>query len=203
MNQIDFSFTHIFQQLTKNINDLLPLLPNALATLVFGILVIRLLSWTGSWLLGFIRMPRGLRTILISLMDVILGVFLTIQVLKSLGLDDLALAITAGVAAIGIAVGNGSVAVVSDVIAGVYLARDRDFGIGDIVIAGEERTKGEILSMDLRRTRIRDEDGQIHSIPNSVIERKEYILVTKRRDREDFQKAPTSSRPLAAARARD
>jgi len=35
----------------------------------------------------------------------------------------------------------------------------------------------------MRRTRIRTKEGTIHSMPNSLIERKEYILVTKKRDR--------------------
>jgi small-conductance mechanosensitive channel len=77
---------------------------------------------------------------------------------------------------------------VKDVLSGIFLARDRDFGIGDIVQAGESKVEGEIISMDLRRTRIRDTKNHIHSLPNSVIEGREYVLITKKRDRKATQK---------------
>ena len=130
-------------------------------------------------------MPKGLRGILISLLDALLMVFLIIVVLQKLGLGSLAFAFSAFLAAVGIAVGSGSATLVSDILGGITLARDRNFSIGDIVEAGEEKVKGEIIGMDMRRTRIRDNKGQIHSLPNSVIERKAYTLITKKRDRTD------------------
>ena len=183
MTVLDFSYNNLFERLTTNLNHLLPMLLNALVTAMAGFVVIRILSWFFMWFLSFTRLPKGLKEIIVSLADALLMIFLVITVLKALGLNDLALAFTAGVAAIGIALGNGSVTLVSDIISGIYLARDRNFSIGDIVRAGEAETEGEILSMDMRRTRIRDKHGYIHSIPNSVIERKEYVLITKRKDR--------------------
>jgi small conductance mechanosensitive channel len=183
MTVLDLSYDNLFDRLTQNLNHLLPMLLNAVVTALAGFVVIQILSWIARGLLSFTRMPKGLKEIIVSLLDGLLMIFLIIVVLKALGLNDLALAFTAGVAAIGIALGNGSATLVSDIIGGIYLARDRDFGIGDIVKAGENGSEGEILSMDMRRTRIRNVKGQIHSIPNSVIERKEYVLITKKRDR--------------------
>jgi small-conductance mechanosensitive channel len=183
MAVIDFAPDSLFARLTENLNHLMPLVINALVTALAGFVIIRVISWIASWLLGFVRMPRGLRGIVISLLDALLTVFLIIVVLRSLGLNDLALAFTAGVAALGIALGNGSVTLVTDVIAGIYLARDRDFGLGDLVRAGDSGVEGVISSMDMRRTRITDQDGYVHSIPNSVIERKEFILIAKKKDR--------------------
>src|SRR5207302_1572221 len=122
---------------TRNLNTVLHNLPSALVTLLIGILVIRVLSYIGSWLIGFIRMPRGLKEIIISLMDALLTIFLIIVVLQSLGLNNLAFIFSAAIAALGIALGTGSTTLVNDIIAGIYLARDRDFSIGDIVTAGE------------------------------------------------------------------
>ena len=50
-------------------------------------------------------------------------------------------------------------------------------GVGDEVIVGETPTSGVIESMDARRTRLRDDNGVLHVIPNSVVERKEWILL--------------------------
>lgn len=183
MSQLDFSYENLFDKLNANVNNFLPVFVNAIVIGLIGFLVIRAISWIVSWLIGFINMPKGLKTIVIALLDVILFIFLLIVVLRALGLNDLALAFTAGVAAIGIALGNGSVTLVTDIISGVYLAKDRDFGIGDIVQAGPDKIQGEILSMELRRTRIADQKGYVHSLPNSVIERNEFVLITKKRDR--------------------
>jgi small-conductance mechanosensitive channel len=184
---IDFSNGHLFDQLTNNINGILPRLPNALFTILAGYIIIRLVSIFAYWFLGFFRMPRGLKTIIISLVDILLYVFLIIVVLQSLGLSNLALAFTAGVAALGIALGNGSVALVQDIQAGILLAKDKDFHMGDeIEIADEPGSKGVrgiVEGMDMRRTRLRDEKGYLHVFPNSYIERRAWVLITRRRDR--------------------
>jgi len=175
----------LLDKLDTTITNVLPNLPVALVTLLAGIVIIRVISWILSWLIGFARMPKGLKEIIVSVIDALLAIFLAIVVLQALGLNNLALVFSAFVAAAGIAVGSGSSTLIADIIAGVYLARDRDFSIGDIVQAGENLTEGEIIGMDMRRTRIKDKDGHIHSLPNAVLERKEYILVTKRRHRTD------------------
>lgn len=189
MDNLDFSLDRFIDPTTKNLNDVLPLLPEALATLLLGLVVIRVISRLASWLIGYVRMPKGLKEIVISILDALLVVFLVIVVLKTLGLGDVAFIFSASVAALGLAIGNGSAVLVQDILGGIYLARDRDFSIGDIVRVGENQMEGEILSMDMRRTRIRSKGGHIHSIPNSVIERKEYVLITKKRDRKDVNLA--------------
>lgn len=183
---LDLSFNHLLGPVRDNLNTIVGNLPNALVTLLVGFLAIRILSYFISWLIGFVRMPKGLKEIVISLVDALLTVFLIIVVLQSIGLSNLAFIFSAMLAAVGIAVGSGSSTLVADIIGGIYLARDRDFAIGDIVQAGENQVEGEIISMDMRRTRIKDNGGNVHSMPNSVIERKEYVLITKRRDRKDL-----------------
>jgi small-conductance mechanosensitive channel len=163
-------------------------LPTAAVTLIIGIIVIRLLSYVASWLIGYIRMPKGLKEIFVSLIDAVLAIFLFIVVLQVLGLNNVAFVVTALVAGLGIALGNGGIPLMTDIISGIYLARDRNFSIGDIVQAGEPgavKAEGEVISMDMRRTRIKDAEGHIHSLPNTVIERHEYVLITKKRNRTD------------------
>jgi small-conductance mechanosensitive channel len=187
--------TNLFDSLTSDLNGLLATnlsklvhnLPNAILTAIVGFIIIRLVSFVASWLIGFVRMPKGLKEIVVSLIDAILMVILVIIVLQTLGLNNAAFVFTAAVAGLGIAVGNGSVTLVTDVVSGIYLARDRNFSVGDIVVAGEDKVEGEIISMDMRRTRIRDKDGYIHSLPNTGIDRNQYILISKRRDRTDIK----------------
>jgi small-conductance mechanosensitive channel len=185
---VDLSSNNLVTPVTTNLNRVVHNLPIAIVTLIIGIVVIRILSMVAKWLIGCIRMQKGLKEIIVSLIDTVLAVTLIIVVLQTLGLDNVAFAVTALVAGLGIAIGNGAIPLMTDTIAGVYLGRDRSFSIGDIVRAGEPgeaKAEGEIISMDMRRTRIKDKDGQIHSLPNTVIERHEYILITKKRDRPD------------------
>lgn len=60
--------------------------------------------------------------------------------------------------------------VLSDTVAGVYLAQDRDFNSGDKVET--DSVKGEVEDVGLRKTRIRLEDGNLRVINNSDVEKK-------------------------------
>jgi small-conductance mechanosensitive channel len=60
--------------------------------------------------------------------------------------------------------------VISDTVAGVYLAQDRDFNSGNTVEA--DSVKGEIENVGLRKTRIRLESGDLRVINNSDVEKK-------------------------------
>src|SRR5688572_19970538 len=120
MESLDLSLENLFGPITKNFNDVIGNIPSALFTLVVGFIVIRILSHVGSWFIGFIRMPKGLKEIVISMMDALLTIFLIIVVLQSLGLSNLAFIFSAAIAAVGIALGSGSSTLVSDIIGGIY-----------------------------------------------------------------------------------
>ncbi len=160
------------------INNILPKLPKAILALLFGLVLIRIISWIARALISFVRLPKGLKTILYSLIDGLLWIFLIISVLQTLGLGNLALVFSGAIAATGLALGAGGSSLASDILAGIFLSKDRDFNVGDEVIAGEKPTHGIIESMDMRRTRIRGKDGKLHVIPNSLVERKEWVLVS-------------------------
>jgi small-conductance mechanosensitive channel len=134
-------------------------------------------------MIGFARLPHGLKGIIFSLVDALLWVFLIIGVLQALGLNNIALAFSGSLAAVGLAFGVGASSLAADILGGIFLAKDRDFAVGDLVMAGEGPTEGVIESMDMRRIRIRDKSGHLHVIPNSVVERKEWILKERRAER--------------------
>lgn len=68
---------------------------------------------------------------------------------------------------IGIAVGFGAQDLVRDVIAGLFIVSEDQYGIDDVVrIAG---VAGRVESIRLRTTVLRDLDGNVHHIPNGQI----------------------------------
>ncbi len=173
------SSTALFDQVVASFDRIAPKVPIAVLGVLFGIVLIRIIAWIVQLSLSLVRLPKGLRGIIISLVDALLWVFLTITFLQNLGLSNLALIFSGGVAALGLALGAGASSLAADILAGIFLAQDRDFDIGDQVSAGEKPTVGIVESMDMRRTRIRDKDGHLHVIPNSVIERKEWIIMAQ------------------------
>jgi small conductance mechanosensitive channel len=99
-----------------------------------------------------------------SLWIVILFVGLMV-VLSSLGLNIAP--VIAGVGIGGLALGLGAQSLVRDVIAGLLILSENQFGKGDIIQVGT--ISGVVEGLNLRRTVVRDLDGAVHSIPNGEI----------------------------------
>lgn len=176
MLQFDLGNNSVTDPLVNGAARVLPKIPLAIGAFLFGAVLIRLISWAVQFFIGFVRLPRGLKGIIVSLVDAVLWIFLVIGVLQVMGLNNIALAFSGSIVAVGLAIGNGASTLASDILAGIFLAKDRDFSVGDHVKAGEG-TEGVIENMDMRRIRIRDNKGQLHVIPNSVVERKEWVLI--------------------------
>jgi moderate conductance mechanosensitive channel len=119
------------------------------------------------------KFPSGMRSQQVrTLASVInsVGVFLILfwallQALPLLGFELGPLLASAGVA--GLAIGFGAQTLVHDFINGFFILLENQYDIGDNVrIAG---VKGTVESMSLRRTLLRDDDGTVHTVPNSQI----------------------------------
>ena len=88
-----------------------------------------------------------------------------ITILPEFGIN--ASALLAGVGLVGLAVGFGAQSLVKDIIAGLFILIENQFGRGDVVsIAG---VSGTVEDVNLRRTLVRDLDGTQHSVPNGEI----------------------------------
>jgi small-conductance mechanosensitive channel len=172
---------------------------SALFDLLVGILLIRFLVRALRLLLKLTHIQTGLRYVLTSIVETVLWMLLTVVVLQELGFQNLILFFTGSIAAIGIAMAAGGSTLVSDVIAAVFLARDHDFNVGDEVIVGETPTQGIIERMDARRIRIRDGNGVLHIIPNSLVERKEWVVLKRRSEISAAARAANAAKRLGAA----
>lgn len=102
--------------------------------------------------------------------------------LQLLGLGHLALAASVSVAVLSVAFATGVSSVIADILAGVFLAKDPDFKLGDKVKLGDPVTEGIVEAMDMRRVRIRDKSNKLHVIPNSVVERKEWVVIARKNE---------------------
>jgi moderate conductance mechanosensitive channel len=75
----------------------------------------------------------------------------------------------AGAGIIGIAIGFGAQDLVKDFLSGVFMLLEDQYGVGDIIDAGE--AAGVVEGVTLRSTRIRDVTGTLWHIPNGEIRR--------------------------------
>src|SRR5690606_23776482 len=65
--------------------------------------------------------------------------------------------------------GFGAQSLVKDFLAGIFMLVEDQYGVGDIIDAGE--ATGTVEAVTLRTTRLRDVKGTVWHIPNGTIER--------------------------------
>ncbi len=108
---------------------------------------------------------RTLASVITSIGIFVILFVAALEILPLLGLNLGPLLASAGVA--GLAIGFGAQTLVHDFINGFFILLEDQYNIGDnIRIAG---VKGTVEEMTLRRTVLRDDDGTVHTVPNSQI----------------------------------
>lgn len=158
-----------------------PRIIRAVLFAIVGVILIRLLSYLFERILGYVKFSFGLKEILQIIVQGILWVLLGIGTLQILGLTNIALTVGALAAAFSFGISQGISPTVKDLLSGLQLSSDRDFRVGDKVIVGskDERAEGYILEMDVKKTRIIDKHGNLHVVPNAVVDDNEWILLER------------------------
>jgi small conductance mechanosensitive channel len=88
-----------------------------------------------------------------------------LTILPEVGINTSAL--LAGAGLVGLAIGIGAQSLVRDILSGLFILMENQYGRGDVVtIAG---VGGLVEDVNLRRTLLRDLDGAVHSVPNGQI----------------------------------
>jgi len=94
----------------------------------------------------------------------------TIAVLMALAELGLNLGpLIAGAGVVGVAVGFGAQNLVRDFLSGIFMLMEDQYGVGDVIDAGE--ATGTVESIGLRTTRLRDVNGTVWHLPNGHIQR--------------------------------
>ena len=102
-----------------------------------------------------------------SIASAVIGV---VTIMMLLGEFDITLGpLIAGAGIVGVAIGFGSQALVGDLLSGIFMLIEDQYGVGDVIDAGD--ATGTVESVGLRTTRIRDVRGTLWHIPNGEIRR--------------------------------
>lgn len=75
----------------------------------------------------------------------------------------------AGAGVVGVALGLGAQSLVKDMVAGLFIIGEDQYGVGDIVDLGP--AAGVVEEVNLRATRLRSADGTVWWVPNGQIQR--------------------------------
>ncbi len=100
-----------------------------------------------------------------SIGRVIIGVMFIFMLLGAVGVNLGPLLAGAGV--IGLAVSFGAQSLVKDVISGLFILIENQFGVGDVIRI--EGVSGAVERMTLRVVVLRDVEGVVHIVPNGQI----------------------------------
>lgn len=110
---------------------------------------------------------RTLLSLLRSVGVVLIFVVLVFMVLNALGVQLAPLLAGAGV--LGLAVSFGAQSLVKDVISGLFMLFENQFGVGDVIRI--EGVSGAVEKMTLRVVVLRDVHGVVHIVPNGEIKK--------------------------------
>jgi small-conductance mechanosensitive channel len=152
-----------------------PKIPELIVTAIIGIIFVEIIIWIIARSFRLIKISRALANILTSLIGVLLWVMLFSEIAREAGLTNLAITISGSIIVIGLALANGASSLTADIISGLYLAKDPDFEIGYRVRIGQ--LEGNIRKIDMRKVRVRDDEGKLHIFPNNVIDKAEWIVL--------------------------
>lgn len=156
------------------ITQILPGILGALAAVVFG-------NWGLSLVVRLVTAAAKRGRVKPALIDLIRAsitgagwILIIAGVLQSLGLSQLALALGGSISLVALGIAGAASGSLADIIAGVFLASDPDFGTGFTVTS--DKITGTIEAIDLRKTRVRTADGKLHVVPNKMIEGAVWIV---------------------------
>ena len=111
------------------------------------------------------KRTRTLSKVIRNTFSILIGIVILFTVLAQVGVNIGPALASLGV--VGVAVGFGAQSLVKDVINGIFILLENQFGIGDVVKIGN--VSGLVQEVNLRRTILRDLDGVVHYIPNGEI----------------------------------
>ncbi len=108
---------------------------------------------------------RTMASVLRSLTTAVVSGIVILTVLPLLRIPVGGLLASAGI--IGVALGFGAQALVKDLLSGIFMIAEDQYGVGDVVDLGE--ASGVVESVGLRVTRLRDVDGTVWYIRNGEV----------------------------------
>lgn len=165
--------------LKRVVSELVGGLVAALPKLIYGVVFLTLAFVGINVVTGVVRSSLSRiyaeeEQLIVSLAVTVTRLFLwfgaALVLLKILGMEGVAASLGTATGFIALGVALALKEMLSDTVAGVYLLQDPDFNEGDFVTTAS--TTGTVVGIDLRKTRIRAEDGDLVVVANRDVEKR-------------------------------
>jgi small conductance mechanosensitive channel len=170
----------MLKEFNQGLISILPKIPVSLLMLLVGMIVIDLMVFLVKKSVRLFKIPDDLRGLVISVFKFSLWVVLLILIAQSLGLSNLALAISGSAVVVVFLLNTSFGPLLTSIVSGMFLISDPDFAVGMKVSLNDGKTEGVVVGIDMRKVRIKDAKGQVHVVPNSVVEGGEWIVVERK-----------------------
>jgi small-conductance mechanosensitive channel len=165
-----------FEDLWDKLYDgLIAGIPNAVVMVIGGVIfllaalaIILLIRRVLVGIFGRMPLNRKVGDLIVKAIYALMLFTILVAFLEMIGLGQIALALGAAIAFIALAIGLAMNSVLGDFVSGGFLLGEKDFGEGfEVEAAG---VKGTVVDVDMRKTRIKGEDGILYVIPNKAVE---------------------------------
>ena len=113
------------------------------------------------------RRTQTVSRISVSTLGVIITITAILMILEEFGFGKYLTPLLAGAGIAGIAIGFGAQSLIKDLLNGAFIILEDQYRRGDVVKIAD--ISGLVEDVNLRRTVLRDLDGTVHTIPNSLV----------------------------------
>lgn len=159
---------NLIDRFVLGIAEAIPSIVAGVFFLLVGLAVARLVRRGVRTVLRRSPVNEKFAALLVRVVYFFLVYVLLVAFLEIIGLGQIALALAGVIALLGLAFGMATSGALGDVVAGAFLLGDRDFRMGVRVEAAG--VTGTVEDVDLRKVRIRGDDGILYVIPNKKVE---------------------------------
>jgi small conductance mechanosensitive channel len=111
------------------------------------------------------KRSRTISYVITNTIGAVIGVIVLFTILAEVGVNITPALASLGV--VGLAISFGAQGLIKDIINGLFILVENQYGIGDVVRVAD--ITGLVEEVNLRRTVLRDLDGAVHYIPNGEI----------------------------------
>lgn len=164
----------LVKETLSHIMEYLPKIPTVIIVLAIGVALIRLLQRVIGRMLEVAKVEHTLISFVITFVKFVCWVFLISFVFSILGFSQISLAFSGSVALVIMGVASNANSLVQDLLAGIFLLAEPEFKEGKMVRLNA--VNGSIVGMDIKKTKIQDDQGNIHVVPNRMFDANIYVI---------------------------
>ncbi len=164
----------LLNEIYTNIMTYLPKLPTAIIILGLGSIAIDFLNRVVAKIMQKFHLDEALIGFVKGFFTFACWVFLVAIIFAVMGLPQISVAFSGSIALVLVGVASNANSMIQDLLAGVFLIADHDFKVGAQIKINN--ISGTVTSLDIKKTKIRDVDGNLHVISNKTFDSSVYVI---------------------------